>query len=96
MGEVNYEVHMTRVLHPARISNVDTVMFVNRIREMVNFELHKGIEHRSAESEGLRFDFSWRIRIFFLCHTLVARRKTSFSLKKASTVQFLSKRATYH
>ena len=65
MGEVHYEVHMTRVLHTARISNVDNVMFVNKIREMVNFELHKGIEHRSAESEGLRFDFSWRIRIFF-------------------------------
>ena len=29
-----YKVHMTRVLHTARISNVDSVMFVNRIREM--------------------------------------------------------------
>ena len=65
VGEVNYEVHMTRVLHPARISNVDNVMFVNRIREMVNFELDKEIEHRSAESEGLRFDSSWGVRIVF-------------------------------
>ena len=56
---------MTRVLHPARISNVDNVMFVNRIRQMVNFKLHKGIEHRSAESEGLRFDSSWGVRIVF-------------------------------
>ena len=30
---------MTLVLHTARISNVDSVMFVNRIREMVSFEL---------------------------------------------------------
>ena len=65
MGEVNYEVHKTRVLHTARISNVDNAMFVNRIREMVNFELDKEIEHRSAESEGLRFDSSWGVRIVF-------------------------------
>ena len=37
VSEVYYEVHMTRVLHTARISNVDSVMFVNRIREMVSF-----------------------------------------------------------
>ena len=37
VSEVYYEVHMTRVLHTARISNVDNVMFVNRIREMVSF-----------------------------------------------------------
>ena len=32
-GEVYYEVHMTRVLHTARISNVDSVMFINRVRD---------------------------------------------------------------
>ena len=31
VSEVYYEVHMTRVLHAARISNVDSVMFVNRV-----------------------------------------------------------------
>ena len=30
MSEVYYEVHMTRVLHTAGISNVDSVMFVDR------------------------------------------------------------------
>ena len=30
MSEVYYEVHMTRVLHTAGISNVDGVMFVDR------------------------------------------------------------------
>ena len=35
---------MTRVLHTARISNVDSVMFVNRVREMASFELGKEIE----------------------------------------------------
>ena len=31
VSEVYNEVHMTRVLHTARISNVDSVMFVNRV-----------------------------------------------------------------
>ena len=34
------------------------------------------VEHRSTEPEGLRFNSSWE---FFLCPTLVTRRKTSFS-----------------
>ena len=29
VSEVSYEVHMTRVLHTARISNVDSLMFVD-------------------------------------------------------------------
>ena len=33
MSEVYYEVHMTCVLHTARTSHIDSVMFVNRIRE---------------------------------------------------------------
>ena len=32
VSEVYYEVHMSRILHTARIINVDSVMFVNRIR----------------------------------------------------------------
>ena len=44
VSEVFYEVHMRRVLHTARIGNVDSVIFVNTIREMVNFELGKEID----------------------------------------------------
>ena len=44
MSEVYYEVHMTRVLHTARIGNVDSVIFVNTIRETVSFELGKEID----------------------------------------------------
>ena len=33
------------------------------------------VKHRSAEYEGLRFDSSRGLRIFFLCPTLVTRRK---------------------
>ena len=35
---------MTRVLHTAKISNVDSIMFINRIRKIVGFELVKEIE----------------------------------------------------
>ena len=44
VSEVYYKFHMTRVLHTARISNVDGVMFVIRIRDLVSFELGKEIE----------------------------------------------------
>ena len=46
---------------------------------------HRGVsvaqwlEHRNAESEGLRFDTSWGLK-FFLCPTLVTRRKKNLSL----------------
>ena len=39
MSEVYYEVLMTRVLHTARISNVDSVMFVDRSNNMISFAL---------------------------------------------------------
>ena len=44
VSEVYYEVHMTRVLHTARIGNIDSVIFVNTIREMVSFELGKELD----------------------------------------------------
>ena len=44
VSEVCYKFHMTRVLHTARISNVDGVMFVIGIRDMVSFELGKETE----------------------------------------------------
>ena len=44
VSEVYYEVHMTRVLHTARIGNVYSVIFVNTKRELVSFELGKEID----------------------------------------------------
>ena len=43
VSEVYYEIHMTRVLHTDRINNVDSVMFLNIIREMASSELVKGL-----------------------------------------------------
>ena len=51
---------MTRVLHTARISNVDSVMFIDRLREMVSFVLGKEIEEdafRLVTSVGQRKNF---------------------------------------
>ena len=39
VSEVYYEVHMTCVLHTARISNVDSVMFVDRNERDGKFEI---------------------------------------------------------
>ena len=60
VSEMYYEVHMTRVLHTARISNVDSVMFIDRLREMVSFVLGKEIEKdafRLVTSVGQRKNF---------------------------------------
>ena len=64
MSELFYEVHWTRVLHTARISNVDSVMFVKKIREMVSFEFGKEIEKNV---------------FFFRLVTSVGQRKKYFS-----------------
>ena len=69
--EVYYEVHITRVLHTARINNVDSVMFLIEIVEMLSFEL--GEE-----------DSSWGLRIF-LYPTLVTRRKNIFFNSSSSS-----------
>ena len=37
VSEVYYQVHLTRVLHTASISNVDSVMFVDRNKRDVKF-----------------------------------------------------------
>ena len=99
--EVYYEVHMTSVLYTARISNVDSSMFVNKIRDMVSVELGKEIEKdvfaschgrgakkkfwvpmRNLSSDASHMNFEKeliRTHNFFLCPTLMTRRKTPFS-----------------
>ena len=48
-GDLVQSSYMTYILHTARISNVDSIMFVHRIREMVSFkpskEVEKGVFH---------------------------------------------------
>ena len=40
------------------------------------------VERWSRESEGLRFDSSWHLRIFSLSHARDKMKKTSFSIIK--------------
>ena len=59
MREVYYKVHLTPVLNTTRISNVDSIMFVNRIIEIVSFELSRDRErcflscHESQDKEEI-------------------------------------------
>ena len=71
VSEVYYEVPITRVLHTARINNVDSVIFLIEIVKMLSFEL--GEE-----------DSSWGLRIF-LYPTLVTRRQNIFLNSSSSS-----------
>ena len=70
MSEVYYEVRTISVLHTAKINNVNSIsimyvimfsiMFINRIRDMISFELCKEIEKdviRLITSVGQRKNF---------------------------------------
>ena len=46
------------------------------------------VEHRSEESEGLRFDSSWELRIFSLSHAR-DNNKTSFLISYIANVLLL-------
>ena len=66
------EVHMTRVLHTARISDVGNVMFVDRIRGMVSFELGKEIEENifsSCHERGTKETQTFGFRASMLYHS---------------------------
>ena len=65
--------YMTRVLHTAKISNVDSIMFINRIRKIVGFELVKEIEKD----------------VFVLSRTLNKEKILSFSLSLIGTWQHI-------
>ena len=60
VSEVYYTVHMTRVLHTARISSWCPSPWIL---------CSSVVKHQSTESEGLRFNNSWGLTIFSLSHT---------------------------
>ena len=55
VSEVYYEVHMTRVLHTARISDVFNVMFVNRTREMAEKRVKERVLGQVFSQHGENF-----------------------------------------
>ena len=64
---------MTRVLHTAKISNVDSIMFINRIRKIAGFELVKEIEKD----------------VFRLVTSVKQRKNSEFSLSLIGTWQHI-------
>ena len=44
------------------------------------------VEHQGAESEGVRFDYAWGVRIFSLLH---ARDKTNFFAEFKFTISLI-------
>ena len=71
MSEIYYEVLITRVLHTARISNVDSVMFLIEIVEMVSFELDEELRKMfflSCHKRGIKKNSESPWRIFFTEH----------------------------
>ena len=70
-------------------SSMQEACHMNFVIDLVHRSLCGSVvEHRSAESEGLRFDSSWGLRIFSLSH---ARDKT-----KNIFLYFFTELKTYH
>ena len=63
VSEVYYEVHMTRVLHTARISNVDSVMFVEhaRSREHV-MRGQKGLKRKPKKTAKAKWKLEFGLK----------------------------------
>ena len=55
VSEVYYEVHMTRVLHTARISDVVNVMFVKRTREKAEKRVKERVLGQVFSQHGENF-----------------------------------------
>ena len=66
-------------MYIADLSSMQDACHMNFVIDLAHREVSvaQSLEHRSAESEGLRFDSSWDSE-FFLCPTLVIRRKNIF------------------
>ena len=82
--EVYYKVYLTPVLNTTRISNVDSIMFVNRIREIVSFELSKETKKDvfclvTSAGQGKNSDSPWEIQILCSNALLLSQRDSMVS-----------------
>ena len=66
-------------MYIADLSSMQDACHMNFVIDLAHrrVSVAQSLEHRSAESEGLRFDSSWGLRIFSLSH---ARDKTKKNL----------------
>ena len=82
--EVYYKVYLTPVLNTTRISNVDSIMFVHRIREIVSFELSKETKKDvfclvTSAGQGKNSDSPWEIQILCSNALLLSQRDSMVS-----------------
>ena len=79
------KLHGERGLLPISYSSMQDACHINFAIDLAHCGVSVAqsiVEHRSAASEGLRFDSSWGLRIFSLS---LARQKTSFSISLSSS-----------
>ena len=74
---VYYEVLMTHILHTARISNVDSVMFLTEKKRW------------QVLSSVMRFDSSWGLRIFFVLRSWQDEKSSFLILHRAQNLPSL-------
>ena len=78
---ISYSIYKHDAIDIAYPSSMQDVCHMNFVLDLAHRSLCGSVvEHRNAETEGLRFDSSWGLGEFFLCPTLVTRRKTYFSM----------------
>ena len=87
VSEVYYKVLMIHVLHTARIRNVGRVMFVNKIREMVSFELGKetgkdvffffSLFHTREKTKNIFLDIFTKLKPYHISYSIFKHDKLS-------------------
>ena len=87
VSKVYYKVLMIHVLHTARISNVGSVMFVNKIREMVSFELGKetgkdvffifSLFHTREKTKNIFLDLFTKLKPYHISYSIFKHDKLS-------------------
>ena len=79
---LSYSIYKHDAIDIADPSSMQDASHMNFVIDLAHRSLCGSVvEHQNAETEGLRFDSSWGLFfLFFLCPTLMARRKTYFSM----------------
>ena len=70
---------MVIFIDPSSMQDASHINFVIDLAQR-GVPVAQWLGHRSAESEGLRFDSSWGLKIFSLSHARNKTKKTSFSM----------------
>ena len=73
-NQTSYSIYKHDAIDIADPSSMQDVCHMNFVIDLAHCSLYGSVvEHWSMESEGLRFNSLWGLRIFFLCPVLVTR-----------------------